>query len=40
VALLASTVIESYGWTMPAQNGIVAVIDGNVLGLRKPSTSK
>lgn len=39
VALLVSTVIESYVWTLPAMIGIVAVIIGNVLVLRKPSTS-
>jgi drug/metabolite transporter (DMT)-like permease len=39
VALMVSTVIESYVWTLPAVIGIVAVIVGNVLVLRKPSSS-
>jgi drug/metabolite transporter (DMT)-like permease len=39
VALMASTLIESYVWTLPAMIGIVAVIVGNVLVLRRPSTT-
>jgi drug/metabolite transporter (DMT)-like permease len=36
VALTVSTFIEGYTWTLPAAIGIVAVIAGNVLVLRRP----
>jgi drug/metabolite transporter (DMT)-like permease len=37
VALTVSTFIEGYTWTVPAAIGIVAVIAGNVLVLRRPN---
>lgn len=36
VALLVSTALEGYQWTMPAILGLIAVLAGNVLVLRNP----
>jgi drug/metabolite transporter (DMT)-like permease len=36
VALAVSTVLENYRWTLPAIIGLVAVMAGNLIVLRKP----
>jgi drug/metabolite transporter (DMT)-like permease len=36
VALTVSTFAEGYAWTLPSALGIVAVVVGNVLVLRRP----
>jgi hypothetical protein len=36
VALVVSTFAEDYRWTWPAIAGLIAVMAGNLLVLRKP----
>lgn len=36
IALLISTVMEGYHWTLPALCGVVLIVSGNVLALGKP----
>lgn len=40
VALLISTWLEDYRWTMPAMVGVVLIVCGNVLVLSKPAQRK
>jgi drug/metabolite transporter (DMT)-like permease len=39
VALLLSTAFEGYRWTLPAAAGLVLIVLGNALVLRRPAGS-
>ena len=39
VALLLSTLFEAYQWTLPAAAGLVLIVLGNALVLRRPAGS-